>query len=108
MMSHPHWELVHHINNSCHFESGRCTPQKRHISGFEVLQATGGMCVLCGHDAFSFACLFVKSKHSVEFKGRFTKRSFPFHLPRSLIGTLFSPPSKFRATAMPEFITKDQ
>lgn len=53
-------------------------------------------------------CLFVKSKHSMELKGRFTKRSFPFHLARSHIGTLFSPLSKFHATAMPKFITKDQ
>lgn len=74
-MSHPQWEVVHHINNSCHFESGRFTSQKKHITGFEVLQATGAMCVLRGHDVFSFACLFVKSKHSMEFKGRFTKRS---------------------------------
>lgn len=107
-MSHPQWEVVHHINNSCHFESGRFTSQKKHITGFEVLQATGGMCVSRGHDAFSFACFFVKSKHSMELKGRFSKCSFPFHLARSHIGTLFSPLSKFHATAMPEFITKDQ
>lgn len=59
MMSHPLWELVHHKNDYCHFESGRCTSQKKHITGFEVLQATEGMCVLCSRYAFSFACLFV-------------------------------------------------
>ena len=78
MMNHPRWELVHHINNSCHFESGRCTSQKKHITGFEVLQATGGMCVLCGHDAFSFACLLLKANTLWNLKGGLPNALFLF------------------------------
>lgn len=59
MRSHPRWELVHHENNSCHFEAGKCISQKKHPTGFEVLQATEGMCVIRSHYAFLPACLFV-------------------------------------------------
>lgn len=50
MMSHPQWEVVHHINNSVILNQ-EDSPQKKHITGFEVLQATGGMRVSRGHDA---------------------------------------------------------
>lgn len=87
-MSHPRWELVHHKNNDCHFESGRCTSQKKHITDFEVLQATEGMCVLCSHYAFSSACLFVcllKANTLLNSKGGLPNPLFPFYLANFLI-----------------------
>lgn len=81
-MSHPLWELVHHKNNYCHFESGRCTSQKKHITDFEVLQATEGMCVLWSHYVFSHACLFVclLEANTLLNDKRFIRSSIPFSL----------------------------
>lgn len=103
MMRHPRWEPVHHKNNYCHFESGRCTSRKKHITDFEVLQATEGLCVLCCHYAFSFAYLFVrllKTNTPLNSKAGLPNPLFPFHSliwKRCPVLSL----SKFHAMTMP-------
>lgn len=78
MMSHPQWEVVHHINNSIILNQEDSHHKRNTLQVLRSCRLLECMRVLRGHDAFSFACLFVKSKHSMEFKGRFTERSFLF------------------------------